>query len=138
MAYLQISLHEKYFDLSENNRLQLRPIAPNRGLIYDRNGVLLAENIPSYSLTITPERVIDLDKTLEFLDELIGFSEHHLEQIEQRFKSRRRPFEAITLRHSLMKKKFLRLWLTVTFYPVSILKHSLFVTIRSVATSLMF
>src|SRR5690554_7043524 len=38
MAYLQISLHEKYFDLSENNRLQLRPIAPNRGLIYDRNG----------------------------------------------------------------------------------------------------
>src|SRR5690554_7062269 len=75
MAYLQISLHEKYFDLSENNRLQLRPIAPNRGLIYDRNGVLLAENIPSYSLTITPERVIDLDKTLEFLDELIGFSD---------------------------------------------------------------
>src|SRR5690606_40330281 len=45
MAYLQITLHEKYRDLSENNRMQLRPVAPNRGLIYDRNGVLLAEKI---------------------------------------------------------------------------------------------
>lgn len=117
MAYLQISLHEKYFDLSENNRLQLRPIAPNRGLIYDRNGVLLAENIPSHSLTITPERVIDLDKTLEFLDELIGFSEHHLEQIEQRFKSRRRPFEAITLRHQLNEEEISKVMVNRNFLP---------------------
>ena len=51
MMHLQIDLHEKYRDLSENNRIQLRPIAPNRGLIYDRNGILLAENIPSSPMT---------------------------------------------------------------------------------------
>lgn len=64
IAFLQIVEHQKYQDLSENNRIQLRPIAPNRGLIYDRNGVLLAENIPSYSLTLVKERVNDIDKTL--------------------------------------------------------------------------
>lgn len=77
MMYLQIDLHEKYRDLSENNRIQLKPIAPNRGLIYDRNGVLLAENVPAYSLTLVPERVRDLEQTIAYLDQLIGISERH-------------------------------------------------------------
>ena len=45
LSYLQIIEHNKYTTLAENNRVKLVPIAPNRGLIYDRNGVLLAENL---------------------------------------------------------------------------------------------
>ena len=50
MVYLQIINHTHYTTLSRNNRVNIVPIAPTRGLIYDRNGVLLAENVPSYSL----------------------------------------------------------------------------------------
>ncbi|MFY9179602.1 MAG: penicillin-binding protein 2 [Venatoribacter sp.] len=117
MAYLQITLHEKYHNLSENNRLQLRPITPNRGLIYDRNGVLLAENIPSYSLTLTPERVRNIDKTLAFLDGLIGLNERSQEQIEQHLKQRRRPFEPIVLRHRLNEDEIAKVMVNRAFLP---------------------
>ena len=105
MSYLQIELHEKYKNLSENNRVQLRPLAPNRGLIYDRNGVLLAENIPSYSLTIVAERVKDLDQTLTFLYDLIEVSERDREQFDKRLKLRRRPFEPVVLRYRLSEEE---------------------------------
>lgn len=117
MTYLQISLHEKYFDLSENNRLQLRPIAPKRGLIYDRNGVLLAENIPTYSLTITPERVYDMDKTLAFLEELVGLSENTRQRLEKRLNSRRRPFETITVRQKLNEEEIAKVMVNRNFLP---------------------
>ena len=93
IAFLQIVEHQKYQDLSENNRIQLRPIAPNRGLIYDRNGVLLAENVPSYSLTLVKERVNDVDSTLSYLKSLISISERDEEQFLKRLKYRRRPYE---------------------------------------------
>src|SRR5690554_36933 len=117
MAYLQITLHEKYRDLSENNRMQLRPVAPNRGLIYDRNGVLLAENIPSYSLTLTPERAQDQQQTLTFLNELIGFSEREWEQIETRLSQRRRPFEPIVLKHRLSEEEIASIMVNRNFMP---------------------
>ena len=117
MTYLQISLHEKYFDLSENNRLQLRPVAPNRGLIYDRNGVLLAENIPTYSLTLTPERVLDISQTLDFLEDLVGLTESTRAQIEERLTTRRRPFEAITLRQRLNEEEIAKVMVNRNFLP---------------------
>lgn len=117
MTYLQITLHEKYYDLSENNRLQLRPIAPKRGLIYDRNGILLAENIPTYSLTITPERVLNVAKTLDFLDELVGLSDRGRQDIEDRLKARRRPFEAVTLRHQLNEEEIAKVMVNRNFLP---------------------
>lgn len=117
MTYLQITLHTKYFDLSENNRLQLRPISPKRGLIYDRNGILLAENIPTYSLTITPERILNMDKTLNFLDELVGLTDRSRAQIEERLSTRRRPFEAITLRHQLNEEEIAKIMVNRNFLP---------------------
>lgn len=117
MAYLQIDLHEKYRDLSENNRIQLRPITPNRGLIYDRNGVLLAENIPSYSLTLVPERVTDMEQTLDFLNQLIGVSDRHLEQFEKRRKFRRRPFEPVVLRHRLSEEEIAQVLVNRAYLP---------------------
>ncbi|MBS54768.1 MAG: penicillin-binding protein 2 [Oceanospirillaceae bacterium] len=117
MAYLQITLHEKYKDLSENNRIQLRPIPPNRGLIYDRNGVLLAENIPAYSLTLVPERVKNMDETLNFLDQLIGISERDIEQFEKRRKTRRRPYEPVVLRHKLSEEDIAKVMVNRFYLP---------------------
>ena len=101
IAFLQIVEHEKYQDLSENNRIQLRPIAPTRGLIFDRNGILLAENIPSYSLTLVKERVKDLDETLTYLRTLLDISERDEEQFRKRLKYSRRPYEPIIVKYKL-------------------------------------
>lgn len=116
LAYLQISLHEKYSDLSENNRLQLRPIPPNRGLIFDRNGVLLAENIPSYSLTLTPERVLKIDQTLDFLDDLVGLNIDR-DEVKQSIRIRRRPFEAVTLKQRLTTDEIAKITVNRNFLP---------------------
>ena len=64
LVYLQIVQHDLYSTRSENNRVRVEPLPPNRGLIYDRNGVLLAENRPTYNLTLVRERVDNLDETL--------------------------------------------------------------------------
>ena len=117
MTYLQVALHDKYADLSENNRVQIRPVAPNRGLIYDRNGVVLAENIPAYSLTLVPERIDDLDATLAFLDELVGISERDLEQFERRRSYRRRPYDPVVLRQRLSEDEIAAIMVNRFYLP---------------------
>ncbi|MCD8499668.1 MAG: hypothetical protein LRY43_00655 [Gammaproteobacteria bacterium] len=62
LAYLQILKHHYYSDLAKDNRVEILPISPVRGLIYDRHGVLLARNIPVFSLEITPSAVDNLKK----------------------------------------------------------------------------
>lgn len=71
LAFLQISEFKRYQTLSLKNQMSVIPIAPPRGVILDRNGVLLAENILVYVLEITPERVKDMKQTLTKLRELI-------------------------------------------------------------------
>lgn len=117
MAYLQVVLHDKYQDLSENNRIQLRPIAPNRGLIYDRNGVLLAENIPSYSLTLVKERVNNIDETLAYLKTLIDISERDEKQFRKRLKQNRRPYQAIAIKHKLDEKEIAQVLVNRFYLP---------------------
>ena len=72
MFYLQVMQHNVYATLSDRNRIQVQSLPPIRGLIYDRNGELIADNIPSFSLTITKERVDDLDSTLEKINQIVG------------------------------------------------------------------
>ncbi len=62
LAWLQLYKHDMYATLSTNNWLDLVPIEPTRGLIYDRNGVLLAENSPVFSLDVIPNEVHDLNE----------------------------------------------------------------------------
>ncbi|HHV7636498.1 TPA: penicillin-binding protein 2 [Legionella anisa] len=71
LAFLQISEFKKYQTLSLKNQMSVIPIAPPRGVILDRNGVLLAENIPVYVLEIIPEHVKNMDQTLVELQKLI-------------------------------------------------------------------
>jgi penicillin-binding protein 2 len=100
LVQLQVARHEHFTTLSDENRIKVQPIPPTRGLIYDQDGVLLADNVPSYSLTIAPEKVDDLDATIARLAELVPISELDRERFE-RLLPRRRRFEGVPIRLNL-------------------------------------
>ena len=69
--YLQVTQHELYAARAEDNRISIVPLTPNRGLILDRNGVVLAQNYSAYTLEIAPARVQDLERTIGELAEIV-------------------------------------------------------------------
>ena len=97
LFYLQIVQHDLYATLSDKNRIQVQSVPPTRGLIYDTHGELIADNVPTYSLTITRERVEDIDATIAELDELVGISEAQISSFKRRLARRQRPFESVPL-----------------------------------------
>ena len=97
---LQIDDYEIYRTASERNRVQLQPLPPKRGLIFDRNGILLADNRPSYTLSLIVERVNELDETLATLAGLVEISDSDFERFHSRVR-RRRPHEHVPLRFRL-------------------------------------
>ena len=98
---LQVTYHKDYLSLSDRNRIQVRPMPPNRGLIYDRHGELLAENRPSFTLSIVKEHVKDLDGVITAIGKLIEVSETDVSNFEKALKQRRRPYQPIPLRYRL-------------------------------------
>jgi|SRR5690554_461458 len=106
---LQVDHHEDYVTQSDRNRVHVLPIQPTRGLIYGRNGKLLAENRASYTLSIVHERVPDLAETLEFLATLVDISSTDIEKFNDQLRQRRRPFDAVPLRFGLSEKELARL-----------------------------
>jgi penicillin-binding protein 2 len=104
LIYLQICQHDLYLTMSKKNHLELRPIDPNRGLIYDRNGVLLAENVPVFSLDIIPGHVKDLNQTLADLQKIVALSPNDLEQFYKSLR-RHRLFEPIPVKLKLTEKE---------------------------------
>jgi len=105
---LQVTQYEAYRTQSERNRVQLQPLPPRRGLIYDRNGVLLADNRPSYMLSVVRERVGDLDATLAELQKLLPISPSDLENFRKKL-YRSRPYEPVPLRFRLTEVERARL-----------------------------
>ncbi len=101
---LQIVDYDIYRTESDRNRVQLQSLPPKRGLIFDRNGLLLAENKPSYVLSIVLERVPDLDQTLALLGSLVSVSDSALDKFRMRSK-RRRPYEAVPLHFRLSEEE---------------------------------
>lgn len=100
---LQVEQHDVYQTRSNGNRIKVLPVAPNRGLIYDRNGILLAENRPVFSLEITPEQTNDLDATLDGLTQLMGITPEERESFNGSLKGQRR-FKPIALRTKLSEE----------------------------------
>ena len=88
--------------------MQLQPLPPKRGLIFDRNGILLADNTPSFILSIVKEQVRDLDTTLAELQTLVPISESDLEKFHEKLQ-RRRPYEAVPLHFRLTEEERARL-----------------------------
>lgn len=115
--YLQVIEFDRYAAISEKNRVQLQPVSPRRGLIFDRNGVLLADNQPNFSITLLKEEVKDLDTTLARLGELIELDERDIERFERRLSQRRRPFETVPLRFDLTENEIARISLNYHRLP---------------------
>jgi len=101
---LQINQYEKYRTESDRNRVQLQPIAPKRGLIYDRNGVVLAENTPSYNLTITKEQAGDLNKTLALLRSLVPIDDDDVDKFMERLEDRY-PYQSVPVKFRLTEEQ---------------------------------
>ena len=105
---LQVLEHEHFSTLSDSNRIRIKALPPTRGLIFDRNGVVMADNLPAYRLEIVREQVQDLDATLQQLRQYVEFSDQDLKRFKQSL-SRRRPFESIPLRLNLNDEEVARL-----------------------------
>jgi penicillin-binding protein 2 len=108
LYHLQQVEFDHYSTLSKNNRVRLQAVAPTRGQIFDRNGVLLADNLPTYQLEIIPEEVEDMPATLAGLAEHIEISEGELTRFQRAVK-RARPFEGIPLRFRLSDEEVAKL-----------------------------
>lgn len=107
LVYLQVFSNDHYTTLAENNRITLVPLPPPRGVIYDRNGVVLAENRPALSLEIIPEEVKDLNGTLSELTKILPISEEDI-ALFHRLRRQERTFESIPLRFHLTPEEVAR------------------------------
>jgi penicillin-binding protein 2 len=99
-VWLQIVQHDYYQTRAEDNRISLVPIAPNRGLILDRNGVVLARNYPAYTLEITPSKTRQLDQLIDGLAEIIDIQPKDRKRFRQLLEESRN-FESLPIRTRL-------------------------------------
>ncbi|MFZ5654054.1 MAG: penicillin-binding protein 2 [Pseudomonadota bacterium] len=101
---LQVLRHQDFITRADRNRIHVRAIAPPRGLIFDRHGVLLADNRPGFTLSIVVERAGDLDLLLAELERLIGLGDAEIDRFRE-LAARRRPYEAVPLRYNLSERE---------------------------------
>ena len=105
MVQLQIWEHEMYQTRSDQNRIQIQPLAPPRGLIFDRHGSIIAENRSLSSLALVTERSSDIAKTIRELSEIVGITPAEITEFELRLKRKRRPYEPIRIRDDLNEEE---------------------------------
>jgi penicillin-binding protein 2 len=99
-VWLQIVQHDYYQTRAEDNRISLVPIVPNRGLILDRNGVMLARNYPAYTLEIVPSRSGQLEQVIDGLAEIIDIQAKDRKRFRQLLEESRN-FESLPIRTRL-------------------------------------
>ena len=109
MYYLQVVQFEYHSTLSENNRVHVQPIPPNRGLIFDRQGRVIADNRPSFSLTVTRERAGDWRTVLDAVVEVLELGEEERGLFEKRVLQGRRPFEPVPIMYELSEEQIARI-----------------------------
>lgn len=100
MVYLQIQRHDELRAQAETNRTAVLPIVPPRGLILDRNGVVLANNYSAYTLEITPSRVADLDATIAELGQLVEIQPRDIRRFKKLLEESKR-FDSLPIRTRL-------------------------------------
>lgn len=98
--YLQVVRHSYYQTLAESNRISIVPIVPNRGMILDRNGVVLAHNYSGYTLEITPNKTADLEATINELSTLVEITPRDRKRFSKLL-AERRNFETLMIRNRL-------------------------------------
>jgi penicillin-binding protein 2 len=99
-VFLQVMHHDEFVTRSQANRVKPRAIPPARGLIYDRNGVLLADNVPAFRLEVVPEQIKDIPALLEQLGKVVPLSQDDLDAFRKQLKQSRR-FDSVPLKMHL-------------------------------------
>ncbi|CAI3809772.1 Peptidoglycan D,D-transpeptidase MrdA [Pseudomonas sp. MM221] len=108
LYYLQIIQYDYHSTLSENNRVHVQPIPPTRGLIFDRNGVIVADNRPSFSLSMTRERAGNWQEVLDTIVEVLDLTADDRALFEKRMRQGRRPFEPVPILFELNEEQIAR------------------------------
>ena len=105
--YLQVVQHDHYSTLAEANRISIVPIVPNRGIIVDRNGVLLANNYSAYTLEITPHKVEDIDALIDDLATVIEITPKDRRRFRKLIEESK-SFESLPIRTRLSDEEIAR------------------------------
>lgn len=109
LIHLQVFEHEYYSSKSDNYRIHIQSVPPTRGLIYDRNGILLAENVPAFSLVLVKEHSGDVETVLERLQGLVDLSQEDIDKFYTRFNQRQVPFSSTLLKFNLSEEEMARI-----------------------------
>ena len=116
LFYLQITSNEHYSTLSQENRVRVVPTPPTRGLIYDRNLKLLADNKPSYQIEVIPVQVDDIKKVVAEIKQFVELEEHHIKKFYDDVR-RKQAFESIPLKINLTEDEVARFAVNRHRYP---------------------
>ena len=125
LVYLQVVRHDDLTEQAENNRTAIVPIVPNRGLILDRNGVVLATNYSAYTLEVTPSKVANLEQTIDELSQVLEITARD----RRRFKKLReesKSFESLPLRTRLSDEEVAKFAARRFLFPGVDIKARLF------------
>ncbi|HRA29411.1 MAG TPA: penicillin-binding protein 2 [Acinetobacter johnsonii] len=106
-AYLQLVQFDEFSTASDQNRIRLQPLAPARGYIYDRNGVLLADNYPVFTATMSRADVTDIDATIERLTPILELTPDDIERFNSRIKASRKT-ERVSIKLNLNENDIAR------------------------------
>ena len=117
LIWLQLVETERFQTASEANRLQTLPVGPARGLIIDRNGVVLAENRPNLQLLLIPEEVTDLDQLISEVRKRIEFTDSDAERFAKNLQTRRRPRDPVVVKDDLSASDAARIAVDLFRFP---------------------
>lgn len=123
--HLQVVQHEYYSTRAEDNRISLVPITPNRGAIFDRNGVVMANNYSAFTLEITPAKVDDLEATIDALSKVIDIQPKDRKRF-RKLLDESRNFESLPIRSRLTEEEVARFTTNRYLFPGVEVKPRLF------------
>lgn len=124
LAYLQIIEHNFYSTLSTQNIVTIIPIEPNRGLIYDRNNVLIAKNIPTYSLALIPGKVRHLNETIEALKTVIPITADDMKAFHREL-IQHRAYQPVSIKLNLSEEDLAKFYVNQYRFPSIMVKPQL-------------
>lgn len=125
LVYLQVYRHADLSEQAESNRTAVMPIVPNRGLILDRNGIVLASNYSAYTLEITPSKVGNLEETIAALEKLVDIQPRDKRRFK-RLREESKSFESLPIRTRLSDEEVARFAAQRFLFPGVDVKARLF------------
>ncbi len=124
-TWLQVVQRDHFYTLAEANRISVVPVVPNRGLILDRNGQVLAANYSAYTLEVTPSKVADLDRAIDELDQVIEVAPRDRRRFK-RLQEESKNFESLPIRTRLTEEEVARFAVNRYRFPGFEIKARLF------------